>query len=277
MTDTASNPVEEFDSVIQEDDWQLPMEFHLFAVHERHELDFAAPLAIECVERLTPLDMMSLSAGIHDATGHCVWLGAFLFLAELPSLGCFDGQRILELGTGTGIAGLGILQAFQPDKVVLTDADPDALALCRRNCAVNEITASRYQVQELTWGEPLGHDMLESFDIVVAADVLYDIGLLPALFTSAEQSLVAHGRFILAHVPRACYNSSHPPVDDLESHIVARAREFGFQLEQIVRPKDDYGMDEAALNFIDGKELQEIGAAILIFEKQDKEEVSGND
>jgi hypothetical protein len=48
-----------------EDDWNLPLDFHLFAQHEKQSRN----VEIECVEALTPLDMMHFSAGTHDATG----------------------------------------------------------------------------------------------------------------------------------------------------------------------------------------------------------------
>ncbi|KAL7557869.1 hypothetical protein ACA910_010920 [Epithemia clementina (nom. ined.)] len=93
---------------------------------------------LECVRSLTPLDMMNLSHGIHDATGNCVWTGAFLFLAALSSSlllssssssttttmtmsttttsilqPYIQNRTILELGSGTGLAGLSCLLVQQ--------------------------------------------------------------------------------------------------------------------------------------------------------------------
>jgi hypothetical protein len=129
---------EEEEEVAVYDDWGLSMDFHLFARHEAHPVyipeDHDASSSpwrhfqILCVEALTPLDMVHLGSGtfymqckirlitsqklitfhsslphgflgIHDATGHCVWTGAFLLIALLRKLDpYFVGKRIIELG-----------------------------------------------------------------------------------------------------------------------------------------------------------------------------------
>jgi len=384
---------------VREDDWNLPMEFHLFATHERRKVyyydydydyrDYYSSrrrrrsddkdhsyFEVECVERLTPIDATNLGSGRHDATGHCVWTGAFLLVASLPlpfaswtskttmssssstsssstttattSSTTFAGRyfgnrrRILELGCGTGIGGIALLRYYAyggggggdeeqqrrqqqqqqhertgPSLVCLTDADPDALALCRRNCRLNgfvpvsssttmqrettttttsaddvntttttsnnqndygELFSRRCQVKQLAWSCNPEEDVLPRllddddhvnnsddddenllFDTVLATDVLYDIGLLPELFTTAYACLGKGGSgnvdgsggvidddgggdsrpryFVLSHVPRACYGTDHhPPAGDLEAHIAERARRYGFALEETIRP-----------------------------------------
>ena len=97
------------------------------------------PLSMElrCVDGLTPLDMLDLSSGVHDATGNRVWMGAVLFLESmvrpLPLCGgdatptqrkraaalaglraeLFRGRDVLELGCGTGasLIALGLAAA----------------------------------------------------------------------------------------------------------------------------------------------------------------------
>jgi ribosomal protein L11 methylase PrmA len=194
----------------QEDDWNLPLDFHMFAQHESHSiyLNSARDFKIECVEALTPLDMMNLSAGIHDATGHCVWMGAFLLIAAIENdrlKEVFRGARVIELGCGTGIGGIALLLAGEssaPSFLSFTDADPNALALCKRNCESN-LDKYQYQVEEVAWGAPFPPSVSpNSFECVVAADVLYDIGVLSILFTTAKNCLTDVGRFVLVHVPR---------------------------------------------------------------------------
>jgi predicted nicotinamide N-methyase len=193
---------------VQEDDWNLPLDFHMFAQHESHSiyLNSARDFQIECVESLTPLDMMNLSTGTHDATGHCVWTGAFLLIAAIDRLKeIFRGRRVIELGSGTGIGGIALLlsgESSAPSFLSLTDADPNALALCRRNCESN-LDEYQYQLEEVVWGTPLRASVpANSFDVVVAADVLYDIGFLPLLLTTATECLTDVGYFVLVHVPR---------------------------------------------------------------------------
>ena len=300
----------------EEDDWGLSMNFHLFAQHQAHPVYYYCSnrsstdnqqqhrqqhsFQILCVEALTPLDMMHLGSGTHDATGHCVWTGAFLLIACREELlpNYFADRRVIELGCGTGIGGLSLLAPDDKHNnnsnhstaasaaasfVAFTDSDPEALALCQRNCELNKLPRDCYSVLPLTWGEePLPKDIIAKgpFDTVCATDVLYDIGLLPPLFQTAASCLVAHGggTFVLAHVPRACYNSQNPPVDNLEEHIVERAQTYGFALERLLRPRDcscwatggvqpPESFPADALNRMSLQEMEEIGAAIFVFRK----------
>jgi hypothetical protein len=127
-----------------------------------------------------------------------------------------------------------------------------------------------------------------TFDAVLATDVLYDIGWLPSLLRTASACLVdpkircstvdgggsgaGCGYVCLSHVPRACYNSTtHPPGPDLERHIIDEARHHGFELVDrgIVRPQDCPQPDipPGALNYVRMSDLQQVGAAIIVFAK----------
>jgi ribosomal protein L11 methylase PrmA len=279
------------------DDWDLPMDFAVAARHETHAVYLGAgpgggrtgeavmTVKIRCMERLTPIDVVTPSSSgeqQHDGTGHCAWTGAFLFVALLGEIrDCFRGRRVLELGCGTGLGGIAVLVTSEPAHVTLTDADPAALALCRRNCELNGIppfsaSADRRRrtpsssVETLSWGDrPAGG----RYDAVFATDVLYDIAALPALLRTASSSLAE--TFVLSHVPRACHASDvHPPVDDLERHIVATAAEHGFRrVERLLRPRDhlstrDWNPPADALNRVTWQEMDDAGAALFVFSKK---------
>jgi hypothetical protein len=125
------------------------------------------------------------------------------------------------------------------------------------------------------------------FDAVLATDVLYDVETLPSLLETASACLgdapppgegscdngvgvVAAGHLCLSHVPRACYTSENPPVPDLEAHIVEQARLHGFELFRAIRPDEcpqPPGIPSGALNYVTMRDLQQAGAAILVFRK----------
>lgn len=354
---TSCNPVDEDTNIIVPeetiDDWNLPMDFRLFARHERR-IVWLPPecsdndndnnggteqgptttlLQLECVEGLTPLDMVGLSSGSHDATGHCAWLGAYFLVellggknpsSKLPS-DVFAGCRVLELGCGTGIAGLALLlsKRCRPSHVCFTDADPDVLHLCQRNCQLNfpspssagtvgvnnegsfESSSDVWSVASLVWGQiPLREEVSARgpFDTVLATDVVYNLGVLPALLSTASSCLSPGGRAVVSHVPRACrtasdhnandgdddHNNNDNSLDHLEDILVREAAKAGLDLERVVRPStsngsDDNDKDNAAVRSHPGQfptaprtalnadvsmsDLREVGAALFVFVK----------
>jgi SAM-dependent methyltransferase len=299
---------------------------------------------ISCIEALTPIDMIDLGSGIHDATCHCVWTGAFLLIAALssnhkllhpyifhrsyrddksiksttidsrvdssPVIGLKNSYdtlnqqdrpiRVLELGCGTGIGSIGLWTAFHDHidnctggnnitvspvvHITMTDADPEALKLCRTNCELNHIPNDDYEIESLCWGEEIGTSskvaVCSPYHVVFATAVLYDISVLSPLLQTAYQCLCHDGHFVLAHVPRACYKSTHPAVSNLNEYIIHYATTIGgFQLVHIIYPNEcNYNeknggttkyapFPKDALNSMTLQEMQDIGASIFVFKK----------
>eukprot|EP00588_Corethron_pennatum_P008429 CAMPEP_0194292622 /NCGR_PEP_ID=MMETSP0169-20130528/46076_1 /TAXON_ID=218684 /ORGANISM="Corethron pennatum, Strain L29A3" /LENGTH=363 /DNA_ID=CAMNT_0039040857 /DNA_START=164 /DNA_END=1255 /DNA_ORIENTATION=+ len=138
-------------------------------------------MQIDCVTTLTPLDMMALSMGTYDATGHrSPWTGAHFFIeaflrwpanifsghtgldsTSLSSLHrrdrlhslrqrIFSGNRrkrhLLELGCGTGASGIAVLlseEATNIGRLTLTDNDASVLMLAQRNCELNGLQTNK--------------------------------------------------------------------------------------------------------------------------------------
>jgi hypothetical protein len=78
----------------------------------------------------------------------------------------------------------------------------------------------------------------------------------------------------LVAVAPACFNEENPPIKSLEEYIVLQAAGYGFQLETILRPNDisSSAVQEPAsrrnvLNNISLHEMQEVGAAVLVFQR----------
>lgn len=293
MTTPTTVAVPEDEELEVVDDWGLPMDFHLFAQHELQRVYYGSGSSLQsfpilCVEALTPIDMVLLSNGLHDATGHCVWTGACLFVASLELLfgTYFRNKRILELGCGTGICGIALLRmaslhaegesTTKRTFVTFTDSDPEALALCQRNCELNQLQQQQkecYAVESLTWGNS-SCSRMSSFDTVLATDVLYDIEQLEPLLQTTRACLRGcGGTFVLAHVPRACFTAkNHSQCRDdginLQSYIVQQAKELGFVVHRILFPNDlpQQPTPNDAFNQMSLSNMQDIGAVILIFQ-----------
>jgi predicted nicotinamide N-methyase len=80
-----------------------------------------------------------------------------------------DGLRIAELGCGLGLPSLAAARAGA--SVLATDGASEALALLERNARDNELALETMPVD---WAEPERLVERGPFDLVIAADVLYD-------------------------------------------------------------------------------------------------------
>jgi hypothetical protein len=104
----------------------------------------------------------------------------------------FEGRNVIELGSGLGFAGLALAR-LGARRVLLTDL-PRQLPLLERNLAANLPGCSHASTAALHWGLPLPASCCEvSWDLVVAADVVYDEDCVAGL-ASTLQDLCCHGR-----------------------------------------------------------------------------------
>lgn len=274
------------DAEEEEECWDLPADFNLYAKHEVGQVYYPAPnngyddnvarqsFRIECIEPDTPLDInnKSISSSQYDATGHCVWAGAFLLIQCIHELKKYDivNKRMIELGCGTGIGGLAMMlvnnTSIAPSNMCFTDNDPDALKVCERNCKLNNLPDASYSIKELTWGEDHS-DQKYLFDVALATDVLYDVDLIEPLFTTVSRCIPSEGIFILSHIPRACYNEGNPPeaVEDLEKYIIDQAVIYNLHLEAIIRPPKE---DDFTPEMVDWCPVTSfLGGGILVFRR----------
>ena len=162
----------------------------------------AASLEERCISRPPPCHPLCDAAadashgdpsacGDSDWTRGAIWPGGEL-LASFLTPALVRGRRVLELGCGTGIAGLAAADLGAAE-VVLTDAEIDgAVANAARHSA--EIA-----VRTLAWGDAAALAALRPpFDLVLAADVVYPasdgaIGpLLASLSGAGGLALVAY-------------------------------------------------------------------------------------
>jgi predicted nicotinamide N-methyase len=97
------------------------------------------------------------------------------------------GKRVLDFGAGSGIAAIAAVRAGAAE-VIACDLDPLALGACRANALLNGVTLEYRDDFSALAG---------CFDLILAADVLYDrenLPLLEAFLAKAPQALVADSR-----------------------------------------------------------------------------------
>ena len=97
-----------------------------------------------------------------------IWRSGATLAREVTSRP-LTGLRVVELGCGLGVPSLAAARAGA--KVLATDADAEAVALVERNARENGLTLETAQV---SWDTPDELIARGPFDLVLAADVLYE-------------------------------------------------------------------------------------------------------
>jgi predicted nicotinamide N-methyase len=115
-----------------------------------------------------------------------LWRSGVALARELDGV-ALRGLRVVELGCGLAIPSIAAARAGAA--VLATDAFPDALALVAHNARANDV---RIETATVDWAEPEKLVRRAPFDLVLAADVLYErtsvgvlLSLLPRLAPEA--------------------------------------------------------------------------------------------
>lgn len=121
-----------------------------------------------------------------DTVGLTSWQAGYM-LAEYIAANTeiFKDKACLELGSGVGLTGIVLAKLAHTAEICLTDYTPEILTNMRTNCEINDLP--NLDVRQLDWEEfneansdPSG---LIPFvpDIIMAADCVYDTGLIQKL------------------------------------------------------------------------------------------------
>lgn len=163
------------------------------------------------VLKLRQRDFHGSSRGATDATGTTLWPTALPLLLHLQgmwpqlqeSVGVTRPLRVLELGAGCGLLGMGLAATCGAD-VLLTESgaalgdseeDGTALSWLQSNVELNrevcELNGGSVATHKLAWGDSADMAATRSkwaqgFDLCVASDVLYDSGRYPELLATLE-------------------------------------------------------------------------------------------
>ncbi|MEQ1828224.1 MAG: SAM-dependent methyltransferase [Pirellula sp.] len=119
-------------------------------------------------------------------------IGLDHYLGTLPAL---SGLPVLELGGGSGRAGISA--GLRGANVIITDAVPIALLVCRFNA---RSIAHRVRVRLLDWRDR--NPTLGKFPIIIGSDIVYDPNLFPILEPCLRRHLAPGGMVILSEPQR---------------------------------------------------------------------------
>jgi predicted nicotinamide N-methyase len=111
-----------------------------------------------------------------------LWRSGVALAREVDGV-ALDGLRVVELGCGLAVPSIAAARAGAV--VLATDACPDALTLVASNARANQV---RVETARVDWAQPGELVRRAPFDIVLAADALYErdtvaplLSLLPQL------------------------------------------------------------------------------------------------
>ncbi|KAI5684066.1 hypothetical protein M9H77_05294 [Catharanthus roseus] len=106
----------------------------------------------------------------------------------------FRHKRVIELGSGYGLAGLVIALATEALEVVITDGNPQVVDYIQRSIDANSgaFRASKVKSRVLHWNHEKAIDFSNRFDIIVASDCTF--------FKEFHKDLAQTIRFLLSKV-----------------------------------------------------------------------------
>jgi len=118
-------------------------------------------------------------------------------------------KQILELGCGLGL--VGIVASYCGGDVLFTDYEPMALAFTQSNFTRNfNHTAA---VQYMDWRKPLSG---KSFDMILAADILYEKRWLEPVINVVRNCLTDHGELLIAEPNRSIAKDFFEMIDNMK-------------------------------------------------------------
>eukprot|EP00371_Babesia_bovis_P003598 XP_001612245.1 hypothetical protein [Babesia bovis T2Bo] len=138
-----------------------------------------------------------------DHSGEVIWetdLVASQWLAELAKEGKFEGRRVLQLGSGCGLSGIALYLASLehrklPMILIFTDVCDTTMSNLHFNIQLNEMQGkSGVSILSLDWTKPStwpmdGNGNLQTFDIIIGSDLVYDSHLVQPLSNTINHLL----------------------------------------------------------------------------------------
>ena len=107
------------------------------------------------------------------------------------------GTEVLELGCGTGVAGIAAARAGL--RVTACDYEADALSFARHNAALNGVS-DMMTFRPLDWRTP---DLNRRFDLIAGSDVTYERPDHDPILAFLLQTLSPGGTFLLSDPDRS--------------------------------------------------------------------------
>ncbi|KAH3667909.1 hypothetical protein WICMUC_005187 [Wickerhamomyces mucosus] len=119
--------------------------------------------------------------------GGKIWIAGELLSKYLLDKGLHDKKKVVEIGSGTGLAGIALALSEKRDddlKIYITDIE-ELVPLMNKNISLNGVESTVF-ARTLSWGAELPDYAKEDVDVVLAADCVY----LEKAFPLLEKTLI---------------------------------------------------------------------------------------
>jgi predicted nicotinamide N-methyase len=108
----------------------------------------------------------------------------------------FKNKNVLELGCGIGL--VGIVASIAEAKVTFSDYEKDAINFTQNNYFLN--FKKQADAILMDWREPIND---KSYEIIIAADILYEKRFLKPVFYTIQELLQKNGKAYIAEPDRS--------------------------------------------------------------------------
>jgi predicted nicotinamide N-methyase len=125
-----------------------------------------------------------------------IWEASAILIQHMADLTVAPKRRILELGSGIGVAG--VAAASMGHDITLTEYDSDALNFLRANIQINN--CKHVPVLHLDWFKP---ELEGCFDLIIGSEVVYQERAVNALGDIFQRFLSPQGKVVLAERVRS--------------------------------------------------------------------------
>lgn len=125
-----------------------------------------------------------------------IWEASIVLMQHMADFPVVPDRRILELGSGLGVAG--ITTAALGHDVTLSEYNQDALNFLRANAEANN--CGHLSIHQLDWFKP---EIEETFDLIIGSEIVYQDSAVEALGDIFEKLLSPEGKVILTERVRS--------------------------------------------------------------------------
>ncbi|XP_049287625.1 protein-lysine N-methyltransferase EEF2KMT [Anopheles funestus] len=211
------------------------------------------------------ISLKESSAFVSDGTtGLCSWQAAKALCEHISNnRDDFHGRNILELGSGVGLSGIYLAKCYEPSIIVMSDCHSSVLTALKENVRLNFPNAAPVEcdnplvsllldsgntlmgVMDLDWQYISASNLSQLIepDVIVAADIVYDHTLFPALLSTLNYIFCLSNnrcKFVLA-----CTERNQDTLNEfLQLLITAKFRIN----EETVSPSRHFHWDSSASN-----------------------------